>query len=191
MVTSYMDMVGYGAPIGRRVAIVGAGGIGFYVAEFLTQNPPSPSTDIPRWSREWGVDMTLGSRGGLAKTHAEPSPREVWLLQRTPGRPGKKLNRTTGWVHRAALKAKSVRMLGGVTYTYINDAGLHIEIDGKPQTLEVDNVVICAGQQPNRALADALRERGVTTHLIGGADLAAELDAERAIAQATRLAASL
>jgi len=191
MVASYVDVIGYGAPVGQRVAIVGAGGIGFDVAEFLTQNPPSPSTDIPRWAREWGVDMTLSSRGGLAKPQAESSPREVWLLQRTPGRPGEKLNKTTGWVHRTALKAKGVRMLGGAIYRRIDDAGLHIEIDGKPQILEVDNVVICAGQEPNRALADALRERGVTTHIIGGADVAAELDAKRAIAQATRLAAAL
>ncbi|MEO6968591.1 MAG: NADPH-dependent 2,4-dienoyl-CoA reductase [Rhodanobacteraceae bacterium] len=191
MVASYVDVVGYGALIGRRVAIIGAGGIGFDVAEFLTQNPPSPTTDIARWTREWGVDMTLGSRGGLADPHAESSPREVWLLQRSPGRPGKKLNKTTGWVHRAALKAKGVRMLGGVVYRRIDDAGLHVEIDGKPETIEVDNVVICAGQEPNRALANALRERGVTTYIIGGADVAAELDAKRAIAQATQLAAAL
>ncbi|HWG10940.1 MAG TPA: NADPH-dependent 2,4-dienoyl-CoA reductase [Rhodanobacteraceae bacterium] len=190
-VHGYADVVSGHAAIGRRVAIIGAGGIGFDVAEFLTQTPPSPTTDIVRWMREWGVDTTLAQRGGLIAPHEEPSPREVWLLQRSPGRPGKRLNKTTGWVHRAALKAKGVRMLGGVNYTRIDDAGLHIEIDGAAQVLPVDDVVICAGQEPNRALADELQRAGVATHVIGGADVAAELDAKRAIAQATRLAAAL
>src|SRR6185437_16143895 len=135
MVMDYHDAVMGTRPIGQRVAIIGAGGIGFDVAEFLTQPPPSPTTDIVRWTREWGVDSTLVHRGGLNKPEAEASPREVWLLKRTTGRPGKRLNKTTGWVHRAALKAKCVKMLGGVTYEAIDDAGLHISIDGKPQTL--------------------------------------------------------
>ena len=190
-VMDYHDAVMGTRPIGQRVAIIGAGGIGFDVAEFLTQPPPSPTTDIPRWTREWGVDTTLVHRGGLNKPEAEASPREVWLLQRTAGRPGKRLNKTTGWVHRAALKAKGVKMLGGVAYERIDDAGLHISIDGKPQTLAVDNVVICAGQESNRTLADELITLGMTVHVIGGADVAAELDAKRAIRQATRLAAQL
>ncbi len=191
MVMGYHAAVLGTRTIGKRVAIIGAGGIGFDVAEFLTQDAPSPTTDIARWTREWGVDTALEHRGGLDKPEAEASPREVWLLQRTPGRPGKRLNKTTGWVHRAALKAKGVKMLGGVRYEKIDDAGLHVSIDGSPQTLSVDNVVICAGQESNRALADELQAPGVAVHVIGGADVAAELDAKRAIAQATRLAANL
>ncbi|WHZ20640.1 MAG: 2,4-dienoyl-CoA reductase [NADPH] [Rhodanobacteraceae bacterium] len=191
MVLGYQDAVAGRRGIGQRVAIIGAGGIGFDVAELLTQDAPSPTTDIARWTREWGVDTTLAHRGGLDKPEVEPSPREVWLLQRTPGKPGKRLNKTTGWVHRAALKAKGVKMLGGVSYEKIDDAGLHISIDGKPQTLAVDNVIICAGQEPNRALADELLALGVPVHVIGGADVAAELDAKRAIRQGTELAARL
>ena len=191
MVTGYHDAVMGNRIIGKRVAIIGAGGIGFDVAEFLTQDAPSPTTNITRWTREWGVDTTLEHRGGLDKPEVEASPRQVWLLQRTAGRPGKRLNKTTGWVHRAALKAKRVEMLGGVTYQKIDDAGLHITVDGKPQTLGVDNVVICAGQESNRTLADELIALGMAVHVIGGADVAAELDAKRAIAQATRLAAIL
>jgi 2,4-dienoyl-CoA reductase (NADPH2) len=191
MVLGYHDAVMGRRGIGRRVAIIGAGGIGFDVAEFLTQAAPSPTTDIARWTREWGVDTSLESRGGLARPAPEPSPREVWLLQRTAGRPGRRLNKTTGWVHRAALKAKGVKMIGGVTYESIDDAGLHVTIDGKRQVIEVDNVVICAGQESNRSLADALAGLGITVHVIGGADVAAELDAKRAIRQATELAATL
>ena len=191
MVLDYHDAVAGDREIGRRVAIVGAGGIGFDVAEFLTQPSPSPTTDIARWTREWGVDTSFEHRGGLDKPEIEPSPREVWLLQRTPGRPGRRLNKTTGWVHRAALKGKGVKMLGGVTYERIDDSGLHVTIEGEPQTLAVDNVVICAGQVSNRTLADELEALGITVHVIGGADVAAELDAKRAIRQATELADAL
>ncbi|HET7161851.1 MAG TPA: NADPH-dependent 2,4-dienoyl-CoA reductase [Rhodanobacteraceae bacterium] len=191
MVIGYHDAVMGNRPIGQRVAIIGAGGIGFDVAEFLTQSAPSPTTDIARWTREWGVDTSLIHRGGLDKPEVEPSPREVWLLQRTAGRPGKRLNKTTGWVHRAALKAKGVKMLGGVTYEKIDGAGLHVTLDGQARTLAVDNVVICAGQESNRALADELIALGLAVHVIGGADVAVELDAKRAIAQATKLAATL
>lgn len=191
MVMGYQDAVMGRREIGKRVALIGAGGIGFDVAEFLTQDAPSPTTDIARWTREWGVDTSLVHRGGLEKPEIESSPREVWLLQRSAGRPGRRLNKTTGWVHRAALKAKGVKMLGGVVYNHIDDAGLHVNIDGRPQTLSVDNVIICAGQESNRTLADELQALGAAVHVIGGADVAAELDAKRAIAQATRLAASL
>ena len=191
MVHRYADVISGKATIGKRVAIIGAGGIGFDVAEYLSQSPPSPTTDISRWMQEWGVDMSLANRGGLAKPHVEPSPREIWLLQRTPGKPGRRLNKTTGWVHRAALKAKGVQTLGGVAYERIDEAGLHLRVDGESRLLAVDNVVICAGQESNRALADELIALGVTTHVIGGADVAAELDAKRAIAQATRVAAAL
>jgi len=190
-VLSYLDVILHGRPVGKRVAIVGAGGIGFDVAEFLSQYVPSPTTDVARWSHEWGVDRDYASRGGLAKPVPEASPREIWLLQRTPGALGKRLNKTTGWVHRAALKMKNVQMLGGVGYERIDDAGLHIVVDGNPQVLNVDNVVVCAGQEPRRDLFDALQAANVPVHLIGGADVAAELDAKRAIAQGTRLAAQL
>ncbi|WP_168708918.1 NADPH-dependent 2,4-dienoyl-CoA reductase [Metallibacterium scheffleri] len=188
---SYLDVLARNATVGPHVAIVGAGGIGFDVAEFLVQSAPSPTTDVARWTNEWGVDMTLSTRGALRKPAPEPPTRKVWLLQRSTGRPGARLNKTSGWVHRAALKAKGVQMLGGVQYQRIDDAGLHTMIDGVPRLFEVDHVVVCAGQEPQRALADALAARGVAVHRIGGADVATELDAKRAIAQATTLAAAL
>jgi len=190
-VLSYIDVLAHGKPVGQRVAIIGAGGIGFDVAEFLVEHQPSATTDVARWTREWGVDMHIASRGGLAPAMPEAPQRQVWLLQRSEGRPGARLNKTTGWVHRATLKAKQVAMLGGVTYDRFDDEGLHITVDGQPQVLPVDNVIICAGQEPNRALADALTAAGLKSHVIGGADVAAELDAKRAIDQGTRLAAML
>jgi 2,4-dienoyl-CoA reductase (NADPH2) len=191
MVMSYVDLLLGGREAGKRIAIVGAGGIGFDVAEFLVEPPPSPTTDIARWTREWGIDTTLESRSGLARAAPEPPAREVWLLQRTPGRPGKRLNKTTGWVHRSTLKAKRVAMIGGVEYERIDDDGFHVRIDGKPQLLAVDNIVVCAGQESNRALHDALVACGLAPRLIGGADVAAELDAKRAIDQGVRLGAML
>ena len=178
-------------PIGKRVAIIGAGGIGFDVAEFLVEHSPSPTTDVARWTREWGVDMELRQRSGLQPPQPEPPARQVWLLQRSEGRLGARLNKTTGWVHRATLKAKRVTMLGKVSYRQFDDRGLHVAVDGVPQILPVDNVVICAGQEPNRQLADTLIAAGMTVHVIGGADVAAELDAKRAIDQGTRLAARI
>jgi 2,4-dienoyl-CoA reductase (NADPH2) len=191
-VLSYLDVLARNHPVGARVAIIGAGGIGFDVAEFLVEHAPSPTTDVARWTREWGVDMQLHQPGGLQPAQPEPAARQVWLLQRTAGRPGARLNKTTGWVHRATLKNKRVTMLGGVSYDRFDDQGLHITVDGQAQVLPVDNVVICAGQEPNRSLADALKQHGhPSVHVIGGADVAAELDAKRAIAQGTRLAAAL
>ncbi|HET8941632.1 MAG TPA: NADPH-dependent 2,4-dienoyl-CoA reductase [Rudaea sp.] len=190
-VLSYVDVILHDKPVGKRVAIIGAGGIGFDAAEFLTQAVPSPTTDIARWSHEWGVDRDYAHRGGFADRTPEPSEREVWLLQRTPGNLGKRLNKTTGWVHRAALKMKKVMMLGGVVYERIDDNGLHVVIDNKRQAIAVDNVVVCVGQEPRRDLYDGLKAANVSVHLIGGADVAAELDAKRAIAQGTRLAATL
>ncbi|HEX3895532.1 MAG TPA: NADPH-dependent 2,4-dienoyl-CoA reductase [Rudaea sp.] len=190
-VLSYLDVVLLGKPVGKRVAVVGAGGIGFDVAEFLTQSEPSATTNVDRWSHEWGVDETYAHRGGLAKAMPEPSEREVWLLQRTPGAPGKRLNKTTGWVHRASLKMKNVKMLGGVSYDRIDDDGFHLVVDGKPQVLAVDTVVVCAGQESQRDLYDTLKSAEIHAHVIGGADVAAELDAKRAIAQGTKLAAML
>jgi 2,4-dienoyl-CoA reductase (NADPH2) len=190
-VLSYLDILAHNHLVGPRVAIIGAGGIGFDVAEFLIEHAPSPTTDVERWTREWGVDMQLEQRGGLQSPQPEPPARQVWLLQRSEGRPGARLNKTTGWVHRATLKNKHVTMLGGVTYDRFDDDGLHITVDGKAQLLPVDHVVICAGQEPNRTLADALIAQGQRVHVIGGADVAAELDAKRAIAQGTRLAVAL
>ena len=192
-VAGYVDVLNGRVVAGRRVAVIGAGGIGFDVAEFLVQDGPSPSLDPARWRAEWGVDFDGNSRGGLARPRPEAPAREVWLLQRSPGRPGKRLGKTTGWIHRATLKAKGVHMLGGVRYLGMDDQGLHIEVDGTPRRLPVDTVVVCAGQEPRRELHDALRALGtpVPVHLIGGADVAAELDAKRAIDQGSRLAAAL
>ena len=190
-VLSYVDVLLGGAVVGPRVAIIGAGGIGFDVAEYLVEASPSPTLDVARWSREWGVDTSLSGRAGLTAREPEAPLREVWLLQRTPGRPGRRLNRTTGWVHRATLKAKQVQQFGGVGYERIDDTGLHITVEGAARVLEVDTIVICAGQEPERQLHAECATLGVPLHLIGGADVAAELDAKRAIAQGTRLAATL
>lgn len=190
-VLSYLDVLQADAPVGKKVAIIGAGGIGFDVAEFLSEAAPSPSTDIGRWTKEWGVDMNMATPGGLMPAQPEQPERQIWLLQRSAGRPGGRLNKTSGWVHRATLKNKRVQMIGGVTYERIDDQGLHVVIDGQPQVLDVDNVIVCAGQEPNRELHDALVARGVDVRLVGGADVAAELDAKRAIDKATRLAAAL
>jgi 2,4-dienoyl-CoA reductase (NADPH2) len=190
-VLSYLDVLQGDKPVGAKVAIIGAGGIGFDVAEFLTEAAPSPTTDVARWSKEWGVDMTMATPGGLMLATPEKPERQVWLLQRTEGRPGGRLNKTSGWVHRATLKNKKVQMFGGVAYERIDDEGLHVTMAGETHVLPVDNVIVCAGQEPNRALHDGLVARGVDVRLIGGADVAAELDAKRAIDQATRLAAAL
>ena len=192
-VVGYLDLLGGRVQAGRRVAVIGAGGIGFDVAEFLVQDGPSPSLDPARWRAEWGVDFDGNRRGGLVRPQPEAPAREVWLLQRSPGRPGKRLGKTTGWIHRATLKARGVHMLGGVRYLGMDDQGLHIEVDGTPRRLPVDTVVVCAGQEPRRELHDALLALGtpVPVHLIGGADVAAELDAKRAIDQGSRLAAAL
>jgi len=194
-VVGYLEVLTGQLHVGARVAIIGAGGIGFDVAEFLVQAAPSPSTDTARWLREWGVDTTFSARGGLAEGGAIPEPplRDIILLQRSPGAPGKRLGKTSGWVHRAALRHKGVEMLGGVQYVRIDDAGLHIIVGGKPRVLEVDHVVICAGQEPRRDLFDELQmpvdAEKPQAHLIGGADVAVELDAKRAIRQGTELAA--
>ena len=189
-VMNYVDVVSGRVVPGPRVAIIGAGGIGFDVAEYLVHSGPSSSLDIARWMAEWGVDPEQHQRGGLMPAHPEPPAREVWLLQRSPGKPGARLGKTTGWIHRATLKAKHVRMLGGVEYLGLDDAGLRIRIGGVEQLLPVDHVVICAGQEPLRELLEPLRSAGRSVHVIGGAELAVELDAKRAIDQGSRLAAS-
>ncbi|MPY99345.1 MAG: FAD-dependent oxidoreductase [Actinophytocola sp.] len=192
-VLSYVDAVRHGKPVGERVAVIGAGGIGVDVSEFLTHTT-SPTVDVDAWRAEWGVTDPADARGGLAKPAPEPSPRTVYLLQRKTSKIGKGLGKTTGWVHRAALKAKRVEQISGVRYDRIDDAGLHISYGKKHEhsrVLDVETIVVCAGQESQRELVDALTERGVRTHVIGGADVAAELDAKRAIDQGTRLAAKL
>jgi 2,4-dienoyl-CoA reductase (NADPH2) len=194
-VVSYIDVLRGGAEVGKKVAIIGAGGIGFDVAEYLVTDD-SPTEDLDAWLVEWGVTDPSKHRGGLApKGPAPDAPiREVTLLQRKSEKLGKRLGKTTGWIHRAALKLKNVQMIGGVNYERIDPDGLHISMgEGRetPQLLEVDTIVMCAGQVPHRALADQLIEQGLTPHVIGGADVAAELDAKRAIDQGTRLAATL
>lgn len=189
-VLSYVDVLLKGAPVGEKVAVIGAGGIGFDVSEFLTHDH-SPATDVKAYAREWGIDMELAHPGGLIEPEEDPSPREVWLLQRKSERVGKRLGKTTGWAHRLSLQKKGVTMMPGVDYEKIDDQGLHIIVDGQPQLLEVDNVVICAGQESRTELAGELENMGLKPHVIGGAKLAAELDAKRAIAEAAELAARL
>ena len=190
-VVSYLDVLEGRVTPGVKVAIIGAGGIGFDVAEFLVEAGPSATLDPQRWMAEWGVDANFETPGGLVPPHPEPPARKVWLLQRSAGKPGARLGKTTGWIHRATLKAKGVKMLGGVEYLGVDDAGLHIRVDGSEQTLPVDHVVICAGQESRRGLFDALQAKDQRSHLIGGASVAAELDAKRAIAEGSRLAAAL
>ena len=194
-VLSYIDVLRNGAPVGKRVAIIGAGGIGFDVAEFLVQDGESPTVDLELWKREWGVGDPRITPGGLAADGPRPDApaRQVTLLQRKSTKLGKGLGKTTGWIHRAALKMKNVKMVGGVNYERIDDKGLHIsfgEARENPTLIEVDNVVLCAGQISARGLADTLIAEGLTPHVIGGADVAAELDAKRAINQGVRLAAT-
>ncbi|HQU66809.1 MAG TPA: NADPH-dependent 2,4-dienoyl-CoA reductase [Albidovulum sp.] len=192
-VLSYIDVL-TGAPVGKRVAIVGAGGIGFDVAEFVSQAGESPTLRPEEWLAEWGVADPSVKRGGLADPVPETSARAVTLLQRKNEKPGRHLGKTTGWIHRATLAAKGVKMVGGVNYERIDADGLtvsHGEARENPQLVAADTVILCAGQVSERSLADSLTALGRTVHIIGGADLASELDAKRAINQGTRLAAQL
>jgi 2,4-dienoyl-CoA reductase (NADPH2) len=189
-VLNYLDVIGGKQHVGKKVAIIGAGGIGFDTAEYITHAGESTSQNIPAFMKEWGVDMTFGSRSGTEGITAqpEPSPREVYLLQRKSSRVGKGLGKTTGWVHRAGLAMKGVRMMPSCDYKRIDDDGLHLTVGDEPTTLDVDTIIICAGQDPMRDIIDGL----IVPHLlIGGADVAAELDAKGAINQATRLAAQI
>ncbi|MEN5266715.1 NADPH-dependent 2,4-dienoyl-CoA reductase [Stenotrophomonas sp. TWI587] len=190
-VVTYLDVLLGKVQVGEQVAIIGAGGIGFDVGEFLVHEGPSSALDPARWMAEWGVDPSFEGRGALAKPAPEAPSRKVWLLQRSPGKPGARLGKTTGWIHRATLKAKGVSMLGGVEYLGVDDSGLRIRVDGEEQLLPVSHVVVCAGQEPRRDLHAALQAAGINAQLIGGADVAAELDAKRAIDQGSRLAAAL
>ncbi|MCO6383749.1 NADPH-dependent 2,4-dienoyl-CoA reductase [Oceanicola sp. 502str15] len=192
-VLSYIDVLRHKAPVGQRVAIIGAGGIGFDVAEYLAHEGDSPTEHLPEWMEMWGVTDPASHRGGLAPEGPQPPApaRDIALLQRKDERPGKRLGKTTGWIHRAALKMAKVKMLGGITYEQITPEGLHVTQNGEPRLIEADTIVLCAGQVSNRTLAEALQAAGTPTHIIGGADVAAELDAKRAIDQGTRLAAAL
>ncbi|WP_300033473.1 NADPH-dependent 2,4-dienoyl-CoA reductase [uncultured Roseobacter sp.] len=195
-VLDYIDVLRGKAQVGKRVAIIGAGGIGFDVAEFLVHQGESPTENLPEWMREWGVTDPAEHRSGLAPEGPQPAApaREVVLLQRKAEKPGKRLGKTTGWIHRAALAMKNVKMIGGVNYERIEEGGLMIsrgEARETPELIAADTIVLCAGQLSERSLADALEERGIPCHVIGGADVAAELDAKRAIDQGTRLAAAL
>ncbi|MFE4857579.1 FAD-dependent oxidoreductase [Streptomyces sp. NPDC056670] len=190
-VVTYLDVLRDGAPVGERVAVVGAGGIGFDVAEFLTDGGDAASLDAETYFRQWGVDTAYGERGGLRRAERPKPPRQVHLLQRKTSKVGAGLGKTTGWIHRTELKHRGVTMVPGVRYDRIDDAGLHITVDGESTVLPVDTVVLCAGQESRRGLYEELSAAGAAVHLIGGADVAAELDAKRAIDQGTRLAATL
>ena len=187
-VVGYLDVLRDKCAVGRQVALIGAGGIGFDVAEYLLHEGTSPSLDTAKFFAEWGVDMQYGARGGLQPAHIPPSPRKLFLLQRKTSKVGDGLGKTTGWIHRTSLKNRGVEMVNGVQYQRIDDAGLHIRVGDKDMTLPVDTVVVCAGQDPQRELQADLLAAGCVVHLIGGADKAAELDAKRAIKQGTELA---
>lgn len=190
-VVSYLDVLRDGAPVGDRVAIVGAGGIGFDVAEFLTDGGDAASLDAETFFRQWGVDTAYAGRGGLRAPERPKAPRTVHLVQRKTTKVGAGLGKTTGWIHRTELRHRGVEMIAGASYDLIDDEGLHLTVDGERRVLPVDTVVLCAGQEPRRELYEELRAAGGPVHLIGGADVAAELDAKRAIRQGTELAASL
>ncbi|AUQ71664.1 NADPH-dependent 2,4-dienoyl-CoA reductase [Phaeobacter inhibens] len=195
-VVDYIDVLRHKAEVGKRVAVIGAGGIGFDVSEFLLHEGESATENLPLWMKEWGVADPAEHRAGLAPEGPQPEApaREVTLLQRKAERHGKRLGKTTGWIHRATLKMKDVNFVGGVNYEKIDDDGLHVsfgEARENPTVIAADTVVLCSGQLSERSLADALEAQGTSCHVIGGADLAAELDAKRAINQGTRLAASL
>ncbi|WP_299287626.1 NADPH-dependent 2,4-dienoyl-CoA reductase [uncultured Tateyamaria sp.] len=195
-VHSYIDVLKKRATPGKRVAVVGAGGIGFDVSEFLVHEGESSTENLPEWMAEWGVTDPAEHRGGLVPEGPQPDApaRAVTLLQRKAEKHGKRLGKTTGWIHRSALKMKDVEFVGGVNYERIDERGLHVsfgEARENPSIIEVDDIVMCAGQVPDRSLADALEKAGISHHVIGGADVAAELDAKRAIDQGTRLAATL
>ncbi|NEB67624.1 NADPH-dependent 2,4-dienoyl-CoA reductase [Streptomyces fulvissimus] len=190
-VVSYLDVLRDGAPVGDRVAIVGAGGIGFDVAEFLTDGGDAASLDAETFFRQWGVDTSYAERGGLRAPERPRTPRTVHLVQRKTTKVGAGLGKTTGWIHRTELRHRGVEMIAGASYDLIDDEGLHLTVDGERRVLPVDTVVLCAGQEPRRELYEELRAAGGPVHLIGGADVAAELDAKRAIRQGTELAAAL
>jgi 2,4-dienoyl-CoA reductase (NADPH2) len=187
-VVSYIDVLAKNAAVGKNVAIIGAGGVGFDTAMFLTSPENEDTTSVAHYTHEWGIDTKYQVRGGLLKPDKPEVPRKVVLLQRSKGKVGDKLGKTTGWAHRLTLKNRGVQMLSEIEYEKIDDAGLHVKIKGVPQLFEVDNVVICAGQEPQRALQQPLEAAGIPVHLIGGAKEAGELDAKRAIEEGLKVA---
>ena len=188
-VLNYLEVI-KGTNVGPKVAIIGAGGIGFDVAEFLTHGTHKPSTNVTQFMSQWGIDMTMQARGGVAEIpqNIEASPREIYLLQRKSSKVGAGLGKTTGWVHRTGLQQKKVNMLAGCEYQSIDDRGLHLTVGGEAQVLDVDHIIVCVGQDPNQSLSQGLER---TYHLIGGAQKASQLDAKRAIRQGTLLAIEL
>lgn len=192
-VLSYLDVLRDKVPVGEKVAIIGCGGIGFDTAMYLSQPGEATSQNIAEFCVEWGIDTSLNQSGGLRPEGPQlpKSPRQIVMLQRKASKPGEGLGKTTGWIHRTTLLSRGVKMIPAVSYQKIDDDGLHVTIGGEPQLLRVDQVILCAGQEPRRELADPLREAGITVHLIGGCDVAMELDARRAIAQGTKLALAI
>lgn len=190
-VMTYLDVLKHKKTVGKRVAIIGAGGIGFDVGEYLSHQGQSSSLNKERYMKEWGVDLTVSTPGGLMQPQGEPSPREIFLIQRKKTKVGDGLGKSTGWIHRTVLKNKGVKMIKGAQYDRIDAQGLHITVDGESQILAVDNIVICAGQDSHRALHSRLIAENIKVSLIGGADIASELDAKRAIKQGTEVAAAL
>ena len=192
-VLGYLDVLQQHKPVGNRVAIIGAGGIGFDMAETLSHGKTHSSLDKMAFMKEWGIDSELQARGGVAGREAvvDKSDREIFLLQRKPSKVGGGLGKTTGWIHRSTMQKRGVQMLNGVEYFSIDDEGLHIKVNGEERVLAVDTVVICAGQESNRGLENELETSGLNIHWIGGASDARELDAKRAINQGAYLAASL
>ncbi len=192
-VLNYIDVLKLKKPVGKRVAVIGAGGIGFDVSEYLAHEGESTALNIDAWLKEWGIDKTLEARSGIEGINAEahPSPREIFMFKRSKGKFGGNLGKTTGWIHRSTLKKKKVQFINEVQYTKIDDVGLHYIQNEEQKVLAVDNVIICAGQLPFKELFEPLEAKGIKVHVIGGADIAAELDAKRAINQGSRLAAEI
>lgn len=192
-VISYVDVLNKSVIVGKKVALIGAGGIGFDVAEYLSHQGESMSLNSALYAREWGIDLSNTQRGGIVEQSITPSPREIYLLQRKASKVGKNLGKTTGWIHRASLKNKGVHMIANVKYLKIDNQGLHVDLDGTQTIIDVDHIVLCAGQKPYKPLVKELQNAGYTkpVHVIGGADVAAELDAKRAINQAAWLAAEI
>ncbi|QRM90051.1 NAD(P)-binding protein [Lacinutrix sp. WUR7] len=192
-VLSYLDVLKFKKPVGKRVAVIGAGGIGFDVSEYLSHEGESTSQNIDAWLKEWGIDKTMKARSGIegVKPVFHPSPREIFMFKRSKGKFGGNLGKTTGWIHRSTLKKKKVQFIGEVSYDKITDKGLHYTQNEESKILEVDTIVICAGQTPFKELYQPLLDANKKVHVIGGADFASELDAKRAINQGARLAASL
>ncbi len=192
-VYNYIDVLKLKKPVGKRVAVIGAGGIGFDVSEYLAHEGESTALNIDAWLKEWGIDKTMEARSGIEGISAEvhPSPREIFMFKRSKGKFGGNLGKTTGWIHRSTLKKKKVQFINNVQYTKIDDEGLHYVQNEEQKILAVDNVIVCAGQVPLNALVAPLEAEGIKVHVVGGAAVAAELDAKRAINQASRLAATI